>query len=405
MAERSVMADAALRSGNVGIMLCGLCALSEGIDLQAAGLAAAGIGAQFHPTPSLMGTFFSASTLGLFIGALVAGRAADSIGRRAVLITSVFLFGACSLLNAMAWNMPSLIAFRLLTGLGLGGALPMVLAYVSETSTPRWQRASVALVYAMMPLGGALISVFSLLITATEWRAFFMLGGIVPLLLTPLLLKFLPESKAFRQSKSESGMPPSRFSAILADGRAARTLVLWVSFFLELLLLYLLLNWLPTLLLARGATRGEAAFAQVGFNLGGVITSLAIGVALDGRLRSAAIITTFVAVPVLLVVLARAEVEPMGLFVIVLLLGCAVLSAQAFLYASAPGLYPVSIRGTGCGRRRCRGPDRLDRRTATRWFSEKRRPQYTAAAHGYPAAGDRRQRRQPVLRVDHAAPR
>ncbi len=122
-----------------------------------------------------------------------------------------------------------------------------------------------------------------------------------------------------------------------------------MSFFLELLLLYLLLNWLPTLLLARGATRGEAAFAQIGFNLGGVITSLAIGVALDGRLRSAAIITTFVTVPVLLVVLARAEVEPMGLFVIVLLLGGAVLSAQAFLYASAPGLYPVSLRGMGAG--------------------------------------------------------
>ena len=202
------------------------------------------------------------------------------------------------------------------------------------------------MVYAMMPLGGALISIFSLLIAATEWRAFFILGGLVPLLLTPLLLKSLPESKAFRQSKGEAG---SRFSAVLAEGRAARTLVLWVSFFLELLLLYLLLNWLPTLLLARGATRGQAAFAQIGFNLGGVITSLSIGVALDGRLRSAAIITTFVAVPVLLVVLARANVESMGLFVIVLLLGCAVLSAQAYLYASAPGLYPVSIRGVGAG--------------------------------------------------------
>jgi MFS transporter, AAHS family, 3-hydroxyphenylpropionic acid transporter len=343
------MADPALRSSKVGIIFCGLCALSEGIDLQVAGMAAAGIGVQFHPTPTLMGTFFSASTFGLFIGALIAGRVADNIGRRTVLLTSVFLFGGCSLLNAMAWNMPSLVAFRLLTGLGLGGALPMVIIYVSETSTPKWQRASVAMVYAMMPLGGALISLFSLLIPAAEWRAFFILGGIVPLLLTPLLLLFLPESKLFRQSKGEAGMPPSQFSAILADGRAGRTLILWVSFFLELLLLYLLLNWLPTLLLARGATHGQAGLAQIGFNLGGVLTSLAIGVALDGRLRSAAITTTFIAIPLLLVVLARANVEAMGLFVIVLLLGCAVLSGQAYLYASAPGIYPVSIRGMGAG--------------------------------------------------------
>jgi AAHS family 3-hydroxyphenylpropionic acid transporter len=347
MSEPSV-ADSALRSGKVGIIFCGLCALCEGIDLQAAGLAAAGIGAQFHPAPSLMGTFFSASTFGLFVGALVAGRVADRIGRRTVLITSVLLFGACSLLNATAWNMSSLIALRLLTGLGLGGALPMVMAYVSETATPRWQRTSVAMVYSMMPLGGTLISLFSLLLTATEWRGFFVLGGIVPLLLTPLLLLYLPESKGFRESTDETGRRLSRYSAILADGRAARTLILWVSFFLELLLLYLLLNWLPTLLLARGATRGQAALAQIGFNLGGVITALAIGIALQGRLRSAAITATFIAVPLLLVVLARANVES-GLFVIVLLLGCAVLAGQAYLYASAPGIYPVAIRGMGAG--------------------------------------------------------
>ena len=338
-----------IRSGKIGIIFCSLCALSEGIDLQAAGVAAAGIGTQFHPTPSLMGTFFSASTLGLFIGALLAGRVADRIGRRTVLITSVFLFGGCSLLNALAWNMTSLITFRLLTGLGLGGALPMVITYVSETSSPKWQRTSVAMVYAMMPLGGALISLFSLLIAAPEWRAFFILGGIVPLLLAPVLLKFLPESEVFRQSKDAAGMARRGLSAILADGRAGRTLILWVSFFLELLLLYLLLNWLPTLLLARGATHGQAALAQIGFNLGGVITSLAIGFALQGRLRSVAITVTFVAVPLLLVVLARADVASMGLILIVLLLGCAVLSAQAYLYASAPGLYPVSIRGMGTG--------------------------------------------------------
>src|ERR1700675_1245157 len=109
---RMIMAEAAHPAGKLGIILCGLCSFSEGIDLQAAGVAAAGIGAQFHPTPSLMGTFFSASTLGLFLGALIAGRIADRIGRRSVLICSVLVFGGCSLLNAMAWNMPSLFSFR-----------------------------------------------------------------------------------------------------------------------------------------------------------------------------------------------------------------------------------------------------------------------------------------------------
>jgi len=342
------MAEAAHTAGKLGIILCALCTFSEGIDLQAAGVAAAGIGVQFHPTPNLMGTFFSASTLGLFLGALIAGRIADRTGRRTVLICSVLVFGGCSLLNAIAWNMPSLISFRFLTGLGLGGALPMVMAYVSETSAPNRQRASVAAVYAMMPLGGAVISLISLLIPSGGWRTFFVVGGIVPLVVTPLLMRYLPESVAFRQLR-DAGAMPQRFSAILSEGRAGATLLLWVSFLLELLLLYLLLNWLPTLLLDHGATRPQASLAQIGFNLGGVVTSLAIGFALDGRLRAVSIVATFVAVPLLIVFLARSNVQSGALVVIVLLLGCAVLAAQAYLYASAPGLYPVNIRGMGTG--------------------------------------------------------
>jgi AAHS family 3-hydroxyphenylpropionic acid transporter len=295
-----------------------------------------------------MGTFFSASTTGLLLGALVAGRLADRIGRRTVLIVSVFLFGACSLLNAMAWNMVSLISFRVMTGLGLGGALPMVMAYVSETASSKWQRGSVATVYAMLPLGGALVSVVGFLINTADWRTFFVLGGLVPLLLAPLLFLYLRESKAFCESRGTS-ITPQSFSAIFANGRAGTTLLLWISFFLELLLLYLLQNWLPTLLLAHGATRNQASLAQIGFNLGGVISSLAIGVALEGRLRSISIVTTFAAIPLLIVVLARTNVESTGLMFVVLLLGGAVIAAQAYLYASAPSLYPASIRGMGMG--------------------------------------------------------
>jgi AAHS family 3-hydroxyphenylpropionic acid transporter len=345
-----IMANSTSSSVGIGIAFCALCALCEGIDLQAAGVAAAGISAEFHPTPNLMGTFFSASTIGLFFGALIGGRISDSLGRRGVLILSVALFGICSLLNAFAWGMRSLTAFRLLTGLGLGGALPMVLAYVSETSSPRWQRAMLTMVYAVMPFGGAVISLISFMEPAGGWRTLFIVGGVVPLVLAPLMLWRLPESRGFEQSRSEAGMPRrGSFSAIFEDGRAIRTVLLWASFFLELLLLYLLLNWLPTLLVAHGATRSQAALAQIGFNLGGVVAALAVGVALEGRLRNPSIVAMFVAIPVLLVVLAKGSVEPSMMVLTVLLLGCAVLSAQAYLYASAPGIYPVTIRGVGAG--------------------------------------------------------
>ena len=341
------------------IAFCVLTALCEGMDLQAAGVAAAGIGAEFKPTSDQFGTFFSASTLGLFFGALIGGRVADSVGRKKVLVASVALFGIFSLLTSFAWDMSSLVIARGLTGLGLGGALPMMLALVAETSQPTQQAGRVAMVYAATPFGGAMISLLSLLMAGTQWRTIFAVGGIAPLILAPIMAFALPESSAFQRIHAAPnsgnlpdvvGMPKSgSFPAIFSGGRALRTVFLWASFFLGLLLLYLLLNWLPTLLTSDGLTRTEAAGAQIGFNIGGALAAILIGYLLNGRLRNWAVVITFVALPILLVTLAKSPAQLAIICTTVFLLGCAVIAAQAFLYAMAPAAYPTSIRGVGVG--------------------------------------------------------
>jgi AAHS family 3-hydroxyphenylpropionic acid transporter len=331
------------------ILYCVLAALCEGIDLQAAGVAAAGIGAEFNPNPAQFGTFFSASTLGLFFGAMIGGRLADSIGRKRVLVASIGLFGLFSWLTAFAPDVSTLIAARALTGLGLGGALPMLLALVSEASTVRNQSKSVTMVYAAMPLGGAGASLLSLLMAATHWRVIFIVGGAIPLVLAPLMALRLPESATFRRAQLTPGRGAGSFSALFADGRVAVTILLWTSFLLELLLVYLLLNWLPTLLVSDGFTHAQAAGAQIGFNLGGVLSAVLIGYLLGGRLRNRAIVVTFVALPILLVALARSPARFALVASAVFLLGCAVLAGQAFLYSMAPLAYPTRIRGMGVG--------------------------------------------------------
>jgi AAHS family 3-hydroxyphenylpropionic acid transporter len=343
-----------------------LAALCEGIDLQAAGVAAAGIVPEFKPTADQLGTFFSASTLGLFFGALIGGRVSDSIGRKRALVASVGLFGLFSLLTPLGWDMGSLSIARLLTGLGLGGALPILIALVSESGDDRRHSGRVAMVYAATPFGGAIASLLSLLTVAAHWRVIFVMGGVTPLLLAPLISIAMPESAAFqslrlavRSGDAATRSTPSAagritaifesFAAIFAGGRALRTLLLWVSFFLGLLLLYLLLNWLPTLLVGDGLTRVQAAGAQIGFNVGGAMAALIVGYLLDGRLRFIAIVATFVALPILLVAVANAPAEP-GLIVgLVSGLGCSVIGAQAFLYAMSPLGYPIAIRGAGVG--------------------------------------------------------
>jgi AAHS family 3-hydroxyphenylpropionic acid transporter len=326
------------------IVCCLLAVFCEGIDLQAAGVAAGGIIPEFKPGPDQIGTFFSASTFGLFIGALVGGRLSDSIGRKRVVVTSIVLFGLFSLLTPLARDMQELSWARLFTGLGLGGALPNLIALVNESSAADRRNANVALAYSGAPFGGAVASLISMSLQPSHWRWIFIAGGVAPLILAPIMLAKLRESPAFAGKSSHSGV-----FAIFASGRATSTLLLWASFFLELLMLYLLLSWLPTLLVGNGMTKPQAAGAQIAFNVGGGLAALLMGKLLEGRMRAAAVLTTFVAMPLLILVLSRAPPLFSLTLLIVFALGCAVLAAQAFLYAVAPACYPTSVRGLGVG--------------------------------------------------------
>jgi AAHS family 3-hydroxyphenylpropionic acid transporter len=331
------------------VIFCVLAALCEGIDLQGAGVAAPGIAAEFGVSPPQLGNFLSASTVGLFFGALIGGRRGDRIGRKRVLVASLAMFGLLSLLTPFATGIGSLSAARLLTGLGLGGALPNLIALTSESSPDHRRSANVALMYSGMPFGGAIASWVSLIVGASHWRWIFIVGGVVPLLLAPIMAWALPESPAVQRAQAEPTGERGRIGDVLSQGRAARTLLLWLSFFLGLLMVYLMLGWLPTLLAGNGLTHAQAAGAQIGFNVGGGIAALWIGSLLEGRWRSSSIVVTFLALPLFLLALGQSPPQLTLVLPLVLALGCAVLAAQAFLYATAPSLYPTAIRGIGVG--------------------------------------------------------
>jgi MFS transporter, AAHS family, 3-hydroxyphenylpropionic acid transporter len=338
----------AVPSTRATLTACALIAFCEGIDLQAAGVSAAGIAAEFTPSAEQFGTFFSASTFGLCVGALVGGRLSDIFGRRRVLLLSVLLFGIFSLLTPLASDIEQLSWARLLTGAGLGGALPNLLALVSESSASDRRNANVTIVYSAMPFGGAFVSLLSLLSASAHWRLIFLAGGAIPLLLLPFLPRALRESSEFRQAASFTEQTRG-FMSVLIAGRALPTILLWVSSFLELLILYLLLSWLPTLLVGVGLSKPQAAGVQVAFNVGGGIAALVIGQLLESRYRNPAVIVVFLAVPVLVLLLSHAPAALGPVLAIVFALGCAILAAQGFLYATAPRCYPTFIRGVGVG--------------------------------------------------------
>jgi MFS transporter, AAHS family, 3-hydroxyphenylpropionic acid transporter len=335
----------------VTIAACVAAAFCEGFDLQAAGVAAGGIVPEFKPTPDQMGTFFSASTLGLFFGALLGGRVSDSLGRKHTLIVSITLFGIFSISTALAWDIRSLTLARLLTGFGLGGAFPTLVAWVNEHSASHRRRANVALVYSGMPIGGALVSLMSMLTAPVQWRAIFITGGIAPLILAPLMLGTLRESPSMHGDLPTAAAQPKAgsFRAIFADGRALPTLLLWISCFLGLVTVYLMLSWLPTLLVGNGFSKTQAAGAQIAFNVGGAISALLLGQLLEGKLRNPSLVVTFIAAPVLIFLLSRTSGDFLAVVLIAFALGGALLAAQGYFYAAAASAYPTSIRGVGSG--------------------------------------------------------
>jgi AAHS family 3-hydroxyphenylpropionic acid transporter len=350
------------KTANVTILLCALGAIFEGVDLQVAGVAAAGIIGEFKPDPQHLGVFFSASTLGLGGGALLGGRIADRVGRKRVLIVSVAAFGLFSLLAASASSFWGLTWARFLTGMGLGGAFPIFVALTAESSAPERRSFNVAIVYSAMPFGGAVVSLLSMLIASVHWRQLFILGGIAPLIVAPIMAAHLRESQAFEKTLAAedavgspaagspaAGSPAAGFLSVFAQGRALRTLLLWAGFFLGLLTLYLLLNWLPILLRGIGLDKRHASLAQIAFNLGGSIAALFVGKLLDGAHRRGTAIVVFAALPLSLGCLALAPQDSTLIVFIVLVLGITVLASQVVMYAMAPQCYPTRSRGVGVG--------------------------------------------------------
>jgi AAHS family 3-hydroxyphenylpropionic acid transporter len=340
------------------VLLCFLASLCEGFDIQAAGVCASGISTEFAPSSRLLGFVFSASTLGLLIGAFIGGSVADFLGRKTVLIACIASFGIASLLTAVVPDMTWLAYARFATGLGLGGALPSIMALGAEAGEEASRRSAVAILYSGAPVGAALASLISLLVDAAHWRWIFIVGGIMPLILAPLIAALMAESALFRavrmaqRARQSPGKDPvpmrtplSRIAAICSG----RTMLLWIGFCFGLLTLYLLLNWLPTLLVARGLSHSQAAAAQIGFNVGGATAILFISRMLDTRSRRAIVIITFASIPCVLALLALLSPQAALLIATTVLLGGAVLGSQSIVYALAPLIYPTPIRGAGLG--------------------------------------------------------
>lgn len=330
------------------LVLCFAIAVFEGFDLQSMGVAAPRMKAEFGLDNAQMAWAFSAAILGTLPGALLGGRYADKIGRKAVLLTSILIFGAMSILTAYASDFTLLLIIRFLTGLGMGGALPMMITMASEAVSEKYKGTAVSVMYSGIPFGGMLTAFLAMALPANEeWRHIFYVGGFAPILLIPLLMKFLPESKDYIEKAQNKPAIPF-MEVLFAKTRRASTIQIWISFFFTLVVLYFLLNWLPLLMGAQGLGKTEANYVQIGYNVGGIIGSIIMGVLLD-KIRMTTVIKLIYAG--ILVSLCCLAISPTVALLSLSAVGCGlfIVGGQSALYGLAAMFYPTEMRGTGVG--------------------------------------------------------
>ena len=352
MTSRNSSAGGNGTSSKATVALCLAIALLEGLDLQSAGVAGPRMAKEFHLAVAQMGWAFSAGAIGLLPGAALGGRLADRFGRKRVLMWSVTLFGLFSLATTMVWNFESLLVARLLTGLGLGAAMPNLIALCSEAAGPQQRSTAVGAMYCGMPFGAAIAAVIGMLGTGdASWRHVFYFGGLGPIVMVPLLGLFLRESQQFVAAKASTaaqmGMPGVT-EALWRHGRARTTIALWISYLGTLVVLYFLMNWLPSMVLARGLSRVQSNLVLMMFNIGGGIGAVAIATIMDRFGRRGTVIGMYVGMIAALAVLASAG-GASSTAVGGLLCGFFIVGGQSVLYALAGHAYPTEVRGTGVG--------------------------------------------------------
>jgi AAHS family 4-hydroxybenzoate transporter-like MFS transporter len=335
------------------ILLCALVAACDGFDTQAIAFVAPAISKQWAVPPPQFGAIFSAGLVGLALGAFLFGSLADRVGRKYVILLCVALFGISSILTTLSSGMAELAVWRILTGLGLGGVLPNLIATTNEVGSTKHKNTLVMLMFCGFPLGATIGGLVSApLIEAYGWHSVFITGGVLPLALLPLLYLFLPRSNSSALPSPEvnrGDVPANRIAQLFREGRAVPTLLLWTAFFSNLLVMYFLVNWLPSLLSIAGSSLSVATLSTALLNLGGIVGAVLLSRLINGPHALLALASAYVLAAVALLLIARADGNIPILLTGAGLAGAVVVGGQIAMNAVTASFYPAQIRATGIG--------------------------------------------------------
>jgi len=332
--------------------------------------------------PGQLGLIGSASLAGMFLGAAVSGIVADYWGRKKVFQVTLLIFAVTSLLCAFAWNVTSLIIFRFLVGVGLGGELPVVSSLLSEFVPSKHRGRFIVLLESFWAYGWLIAALIAFLIIPSHgWRIAFAIGAI-PAFYIWIIRRKLPESPRWYASKgrfveaeatmatleketerlTRSSLPvvekePEKetnkstrftFVELWTSEYRKRTIMLWILWFGLVFGYYGIFVWLPTLLI-------KAGYSMVNSFLYVVIITLA---QIPGYFSAAYLVERIGRKPVIVVYLLMSAMtaylfgqasNTSSILLWASLMSFFNLGAWGAVYTYTPELYPTRARATGAG--------------------------------------------------------
>jgi len=360
------------------MLFCTLVVVLDGFDVQAIAFTAPEISADLGIAKHDFGTLFSAGLIGMAIGALLIGPVGDRWGRKLAIIGSLVAFGLFTLATAWASSFNELLLLRLLTGLGLGGALPNATALMSEYANRAWRNLAISIIFLGIPIGGVVGSLIAgKLMPIWGWQSVYVVGGVMPLMAAVLLIWLMPESirylatrsgrnaqiaatlnrvnptgnyhaeQAFEIEQAPSDAGPVR--QLFAPGYGRDTLLLWAAFFTNLIVVYFLIAWTPTLFASLSDEPGQALRGALVLNLGGAIGPLLLAwlISRYGSNRMLPMIFLLGMATIIATgqVTHSARLVTLGIF----FAGFFTFGAQIGMNALAASIYPTASRATGVG--------------------------------------------------------
>ena len=359
------------------VSICFFLALVDGFDAMSIAYVAPVLEGQFGIPPDTMGKLISSALVGLMLGALIGSPLADRFGRKPIIVVSTTLMGAFSLITAWSNSVEQLFVYRFLTGLGLGGLMPTINVLTAEFAPSRRRALLMTAMYTGLPIGTIVGGVTAAgIIDQFGWQSVFVVGGVIPLLMLPVLVLLLPESPHFLASKPDTQErlakimrqiatrtpvrddqvfePPvanerGSIVALFTEGRSSVTLLLWLLFFANLLTLNAIIGWLPSLLGAAGFPLNRAILVTILFSIGGVGGGLLISMAIDRVGPTRVMIGSYLAATLFVSLVGYSTQLLPVLMSVLFLAGAFTMGSQFGLNALASSRYDTHSRATGLG--------------------------------------------------------